>query len=100
VGEFFAPSAILVRPHCRVDFGPDKDSDSANFLYRLVAESWVSVLPFQSVRGESYIFELWFRINRGCRVFVSRDGMSLKPVRSILCGLYRARMARCGTLKF
>jgi hypothetical protein len=100
VEVFFAPSAILARPYCRVNFGRGKDGGSAKFLYRLVAESWVSVLPCQSIRGESDIFELWFRINRGCRVFVSRDGMCRGPGRSILCGLNRARTAQCGSLKF
>jgi hypothetical protein len=77
-----------------------KDGGSANFPYWLLAESWGSVLPCQRVRGESDIFELWFRIDRGCRVFGNMVRMSRGPGRTILCGLNRAQKARCGTPKF
>jgi hypothetical protein len=85
---------------CRVDFGRGKDGWSANFLFWLVEESWGSVLPCRSVGGERDIFELQFRIDRGCWVFGNRERTSREPGRTILCGLNRARTARCATPKF
>jgi hypothetical protein len=64
------------RPPVEWTCGCGKDGGSANFLYWLVAESRGAVLPCKSVLGLSDIFELWFRIVRGCRVFGNRDQMS------------------------
>jgi hypothetical protein len=95
-----AQSAILAPPPVEWTLVVARMVGQQTSLYWLVAESWGSDLPCHSVRGESGIFELWLRIDRGCRVFGNRDRMSRGPGRTILCGLNRARTARCGTLKF